>query len=305
MNVPPGMSGGGGSPGPPPGLSVSPNLQPNPSPNNNAGGVSPGQQQASGQGSTFGSPIHGFVQPQLFPQPSLGPPSSSGGMGSQHQQYHQHQQHSNNTSNSNPNSSGSVSTIVKAQIVFLLSTLTEDAWERNVSEIRTLISQNAPEMYHHFLRRLIVNAAPVLQALQSQAAGMQQGQQGVGMVQGDRPLTASLSVPQNGPGVLAWRVLVSEGVRAARDSNLGESRLEWEDGRTATSHLTLSSVPSSFSPAFRIDLARPRPSVHPTRHQLELASTRPHAALFIRMQRARLARSDAFGRHARPGLRDH
>lgn len=231
LSVPPGMgmgpSSGGSSPGPPPGLSVSPN------PN---GGVSPGQQhqqqhqqhqhqhqqqqnqgQTSGQGSTFGSPVHGFVQPQLYPQPSLGPPSAQT---SHHQQY-QHPPGGTINITGN-NSSGSVSTIVKAQIVFLLSTLTEDAWERNVSEIRTLISQNAPEMYHHFLRRLIVNAAPVLQGLQSQAAGMQQQQQQQGLVAGDRPLGGSLSVPQNGPGVLAWRVLVSEGVRASRDSNLGE-----------------------------------------------------------------------------------
>lgn len=32
----------------------------------------------------------------------------------------------------------SISTIVKAQIVFLLSTLTEESWERNVGEIRTV-----------------------------------------------------------------------------------------------------------------------------------------------------------------------
>jgi hypothetical protein len=241
LSVPPGMgmgpSSGGSSPGPPPGLSVSPNP---------SGGVSPGQQhqqqhqqhqhqhqhqqqqqqqqqqnqgQTSGQGSTFGSPVHGFVQPQLYPQPSLGPPLAQT---SHHQQY-QHPPGGTINITGN-NSSGSVSTIVKAQIVFLLSTLTEDAWERNVSEIRTLISQNAPEMYHHFLRRLIVNAAPVLQGLQSQAAGMQQQQQQQGLVAGDRPLGGNLSVPQNGPGVLAWRVLVSEGVRASRDSNLGESR---------------------------------------------------------------------------------
>lgn len=229
MSVPPGMTGGGGSPGPPPGLSISPNLGPQSS---NNGGVSPGQQQAPGQGSTFGSPIHGFVQPQLFPQPSLGPPSN--GMGSQHHQQHysQQQQQIHPGSNNSNSNTGSVSTIVKAQIVFLLSTLTEDSWERNVSEIRTLISQNAPEMYHHFLRRLIVNAAPVLQSLQSQAAGMQQ-QQGTGMFQGDRPLSGSLSVPQNGPGVLAWRVLVSEGVRASRDFNLGECGLGFSVVMTA------------------------------------------------------------------------
>jgi hypothetical protein len=211
-----GLGGGGGVPGGPPGLSLSPlPTGQNQGPGAGQNVVSPGGGQPGGPGSYSNhSPIHGFVQPQLFPQPSLGPPNThpTPNHAAGHPSHHQ---------------SGSVSTIVKAQIVFLLSTLTEDSWERNVSEIRTLISQNSPEMYHHFLKRLIVVAAPVIQSLQSQAAGIQQSQQqaGQGMIPGDRPLQGNLSVPQNGPGVLAWRVLQSEGLRAARDSNLGKRQL--------------------------------------------------------------------------------
>ncbi|KAI0075480.1 Not1-domain-containing protein [Panus rudis PR-1116 ss-1] len=54
----------------------------------------------------------------------------------------------------NPN----IHTIVKAQIVFLLSTLTEENFERNQLEIRSLSEQHGLETYLHFIRRLIVHS---------------------------------------------------------------------------------------------------------------------------------------------------
>ncbi|KDQ13139.1 hypothetical protein BOTBODRAFT_188668 [Botryobasidium botryosum FD-172 SS1] len=50
----------------------------------------------------------------------------------------------------------SLLTIVKAQIVFLLSTLTEENFDRNQVEIRSLSEQHGIETYLHFIRRLIV-----------------------------------------------------------------------------------------------------------------------------------------------------
>jgi CCR4-NOT transcription complex subunit 1 len=71
-------------------------------------------------------------------------------------------------------SSSNIHTIVKAQIVFLLSTLTEDNFDRNQSEIRSvsnypnvlqfishphqLAEQHGIDVYLHFIRRLIVHS---------------------------------------------------------------------------------------------------------------------------------------------------
>ncbi|KAG6854974.1 hypothetical protein C0991_009797 [Blastosporella zonata] len=54
--------------------------------------------------------------------------------------------------------STNIHTIVKAQIVFLLSTLTEDNFERNQVEIRSLSEQHGIDTYLHFIRRLIVHS---------------------------------------------------------------------------------------------------------------------------------------------------
>ncbi|KAF9001961.1 Not1-domain-containing protein [Cyathus striatus] len=51
-----------------------------------------------------------------------------------------------------------IHTIVKAQIVFLLSTLTEENFERNQIEIRSLSEQHGIDTYLHFIRRLIVHS---------------------------------------------------------------------------------------------------------------------------------------------------
>ncbi|KAJ6618288.1 Not1-domain-containing protein [Mycena sp. CBHHK59/15] len=57
-----------------------------------------------------------------------------------------------------PTSSTNIHTIVKAQIVFLLSTLTEDNFDRNQIEIRSLSEQHGIDTYLHFIRRLIVHS---------------------------------------------------------------------------------------------------------------------------------------------------
>ncbi|KAJ7865757.1 hypothetical protein B0H14DRAFT_402409 [Mycena olivaceomarginata] len=51
-----------------------------------------------------------------------------------------------------------IHTIIKAQIVFLMSTLTEDTFVRNQTEIRSLVEQHGLDTYLHFIRRLIVHS---------------------------------------------------------------------------------------------------------------------------------------------------
>lgn len=93
--------------------------------------------------------------------------------------------------------SSSLLTIVKAQIVFLLSTLTEDNFERNQTDIRRLSDQHGLETYLHFLRRLI-------------------------------SATASRVIAPNPPAswdtstILTFRLLVQETQRLARDPFLAD-----------------------------------------------------------------------------------
>ncbi|KAL5529441.1 hypothetical protein ACEPAG_5426 [Sanghuangporus baumii] len=61
-------------------------------------------------------------------------------------------------SNSSANSNTNVHAIVRAQIVFLLSTLTEENFEQNQLQIRTLSEQHGLNTYLHFIRRLIVHS---------------------------------------------------------------------------------------------------------------------------------------------------
>ncbi|KAF8502451.1 Not1-domain-containing protein [Gautieria morchelliformis] len=63
-----------------------------------------------------------------------------------------------NTSSTSSGSQTPIHTIVKAQIVFLLSTLTEDNFDRNQHEIRSLSEQHGLDTYLHFIRRLIVHS---------------------------------------------------------------------------------------------------------------------------------------------------
>ncbi|KAI0698481.1 Not1-domain-containing protein [Cytidiella melzeri] len=66
----------------------------------------------------------------------------------------------------NPN----IHTIVKAQIVFLLSTLTEENFERNQVEIRSLSEQHGLDTYLHFIRRLIVHSNNKISSASSPAS---------------------------------------------------------------------------------------------------------------------------------------
>ena len=72
-----------------------------------------------------------------------------------------------------------------------------------------LASSNGPEMYHHFLRRTAVVANSILQTL------IQHSQQ-----YKDDPAAPPPNIPTSGPASLAWRLLVTEAVRAARDVTL-------------------------------------------------------------------------------------
>ncbi|KAH9180386.1 Not1-domain-containing protein [Lactarius sanguifluus] len=63
-----------------------------------------------------------------------------------------------------------IHTIVRAQIVFLLSTLTEDNFDRNQAEIRSLSEQHGLETYLHFIRRLIVHSQARLQSTAAPSA---------------------------------------------------------------------------------------------------------------------------------------
>lgn len=88
-----------------------------------------------------------------------------------------------------------IHTIVKAQIVFLLSTLTEENFERNQLEIRSLSEQHGVETYLHFIRRLIYHSQ---QRLTSSSTGF------------------------GGSDALTFRLLVSETQRIGRDPILAD-----------------------------------------------------------------------------------
>ncbi len=90
-------------------------------------------------------------------------------------------------------------------------------------------------MYHHFLRRLLVVTSPIIQSLQSQSSqqsftspppGFSASGTTTITFPGDKPLERALEIPSVGAGVLAWRLLESEGRRASRDVSLSESGQE-------------------------------------------------------------------------------
>ncbi|KAF8636597.1 hypothetical protein AX17_003407 [Amanita inopinata Kibby_2008] len=89
-----------------------------------------------------------------------------------------------------------IHTIVKAQIVFLLSTLTEENFDRNLAEIRSLSEQHGIDTYLHFIRRLIVHSQARL------------------FSPNPPPFDASTS--------LTFRLLVQETQRLARDPFLAD-----------------------------------------------------------------------------------
>ncbi|KAG8924028.1 hypothetical protein FRC03_007397 [Tulasnella sp. 419] len=95
------------------------------------------------------------------------------------------------------NSNSSLLGIVKAQIVFLLSTLTEENFERNQIEIRSLSETHGIETYLHFIRRLIVASQARLSP------------------------TSTVSPYELAPS-LTFRLLVQETQRLARDPFLAD-----------------------------------------------------------------------------------
>ncbi|QSL65151.1 hypothetical protein MERGE_002456 [Pneumocystis wakefieldiae] len=56
---------------------------------------------------------------------------------------------------SSPQGISSLHTIVRAQVFFLLSTLTKDNYDTTVMQLRDLYKENGPDIYLHLLRRLI------------------------------------------------------------------------------------------------------------------------------------------------------
>ncbi|KAG9303880.1 hypothetical protein G9A89_005790 [Geosiphon pyriformis] len=61
-----------------------------------------------------------------------------------------------NTPHQRPSSRTGLSTIVRAQISFLLSTLTAENYTKTVAEIDSLIEQHGHDIYFHLLRRLLI-----------------------------------------------------------------------------------------------------------------------------------------------------
>ncbi|KAH9911414.1 Not1-domain-containing protein [Fomitopsis serialis] len=90
-----------------------------------------------------------------------------------------------------------IHTIVKAQIVFLLSTLTEENFERNQQEIRSLSEQHGVDTYLHFIRRLIVHST-------------------------SRLTNAPTPTPFDNSTALTFRLLAQETQRLARDPTLAD-----------------------------------------------------------------------------------
>ncbi|KAF8644127.1 hypothetical protein AX16_008656 [Volvariella volvacea WC 439] len=89
-----------------------------------------------------------------------------------------------------------INTIVKTQIVFLLSTLTEENFDRNQIEIRSLSEHHGIETYLHFIRRLI------------------------SIFQSRPPQATSPAFDQSSS--LTFRLLVQETQRLARDPYLAD-----------------------------------------------------------------------------------
>ncbi|GAA6004003.1 uncharacterized protein JCM10292_000647, partial [Rhodotorula paludigena] len=135
------------------------------------------------------------VHPPVGPPPGLWPPAGAalqGALGQQAPPQPGQQQSGASTS---------LLTIVRAQIVFLLSTLSEDNFVKNRDEIRSLLEHHQPA-HAHLVRRLIQGAASLLTA--SPAS----------------PPSASASQPPSPD--LHLRLLASEVQRCSRDPALAE-----------------------------------------------------------------------------------
>ncbi|CAK9782142.1 Not1-domain-containing protein [Cutaneotrichosporon oleaginosum] len=150
--------------------------------------------------------------------------------------------------------------IARTKIVYLLGSLAEDTYETSVNELRIAAGNHGPEMYQNFVRRTAVVAAPVIQTL------VQHTQQ-----YKDDPSAPPPQIPTNSQAALAWRLLASEAVRAARDVSLAPHYLS---ALLSPSHGTPPLLPDlrllNLSPAVlfslsALALANPQvlPSTHP------------------------------------------
>ncbi|GAA6042737.1 hypothetical protein JCM8097_005557 [Rhodosporidiobolus ruineniae] len=156
------------------------------------------------------------------PPPGFGPPAAG-----------QAQLAQQGTQQNQSGASTSLLTIVRAQIVFLLSTLSEDNFNKNRDEIRSLIELHGPAPQQHLIRRLIQGAASLLTT--SPAS----------------PPPSSASQPSPSPE-LHLRLLASEVQRCARDPGLAErfrdAVLEGAEGPSGTDSVLRSfSLPTLFA----------------------------------------------------------
>ncbi|KAH8917964.1 Not1-domain-containing protein, partial [Atractiella rhizophila] len=101
--------------------------------------------------------------------------------------------------------------IVKAQIAFLLSTLTEDNFAKKREEIMQLIDTHGLDTLTHFLRRLLAAASPSFVSLPPATSLYPPSPQSAGSTQPPTPQSS-----------LALRLLVYEIRRVARDPMLSE-----------------------------------------------------------------------------------
>ena len=121
-------------------------------------------------------------------------------------------------------------------------------------------------MYHHFLRRATVVANPILQIL------IQHQQQ----YKGD-PAAPPPVIPTSGQAALAWRLLVIEAIRAARDVLLAPHFSLVMHSPSPSTPLPLSSLglfplpPPLFFTLAAFTLASPHvfPTTHPFNYQLQ------------------------------------
>ncbi|BGP21039.1 hypothetical protein JCM10213_002926 [Rhodosporidiobolus nylandii] len=127
-------------------------------------------------------------------QPQAGGQAQQQQNGAQQQQQQQQQQQSG--------ASTSLLTIVRAQIVFLLSTLSEDNFAKNRDEIRSLVDLHGPSPQQHLIRRLISGSASLLSSSPASP-----------------PPSNSSQAPSPS---LHLRLLASEVSRCARDPSLAE-----------------------------------------------------------------------------------
>jgi CCR4-NOT transcription complex subunit 1 len=139
------------------------------------------------------------------------PPNSAGGIGG-------------GTRNNN-----GTAPIVKAQIVFQLTNLSEENFEKVSKELREvslgrqirlflssreltlkkLASANGHEMYYHLLNRICMAANPYIQGLSQHFQQYKED-----------PAAPPHNLPTHSLPAVAWRLLVSEAARAARDVSL-------------------------------------------------------------------------------------